>query len=218
MSEQKISDEAVRKATGKSWKQWVATLDRWNAAAKGHRETARHLAAEHGITAWWSQAVTVRYEQEKGLRAVGQKPGGFDVSVQRTIGAPVAEAWESFTNEKLLSTWFTTKARVDLKVGGRYSNADGDQGEFRRIDPQKLLRFTWDNAGHCPGTMVEVTFDPKGKGKSVVRLTHSKLDSARAREEMKEGWAWAMDNLKRFLEKAEVQTFEAWRKQRATTS
>ncbi|MHC4225538.1 MAG: SRPBCC domain-containing protein, partial [Planctomycetota bacterium] len=81
-----------------------------------------------------------------------------------------------------------------------------------------LLRFTWENANHCPGTTVEVTFDPKGMEKSVVRLTHSRLADAKAREEMKEGWTWAMDNLKRYLEKGEVQTFEAWREQRATDS
>jgi uncharacterized protein YndB with AHSA1/START domain len=218
MSEQKISDQAVQKATGKSWKQWVAALDRWNASSRSHKEIARHLASEHGVSAWWSQAVTVRYEQVKGLRAVGEKRGGFDVSVQRTIGVPVAKAWDAFTDAGQLSTWFTTRAKVDLRMGGRYSIADGDEGEFRRIDPRKLLRFTWENAIHCPGTMVEVTFDPKGKGKSVVRLTHSKLADAKAREGMKEGWAWAMDNLKGFLEQGQVQTFEAWREERAPES
>jgi hypothetical protein len=35
---------------------------------------------------------------------------------------------------------------------------------------------------------------------------------------MKEGWAWAMDNLKGFLEQGQVQTFEAWREERAPES
>jgi uncharacterized protein YndB with AHSA1/START domain len=214
VSEQRISDEAVRTKTGRSWKEWTSLLDGWGAAGKGHKTTARFLSEEHGLPGWWAQTVTVRYEQEKGLRVVGQKKGGFELSVQRTIAAPVARAWEAFTSPDVLSTWFTTKADVDLAVGGSYSNADGDRGQFKRIDPKKLLRFTWDNPGHCPGTMVEVTFDTKAAEKSVVRLTHSRLADQKAREEMKEGWIWAMDNGKRYLETGEVMPFEAWRARR----
>jgi uncharacterized protein YndB with AHSA1/START domain len=105
------------------------------------------------------------------------------VSVQRTIGVPVAKAWDAFTDAGQFSTWFTTRAKVDLRMGCRYSISDGDEGEFRRIDPRKLLRFTWENAIHCPGTMVEVTFDRKGRAS---RSSGSPTPNSRMRRRVKE--------------------------------
>jgi uncharacterized protein YndB with AHSA1/START domain len=199
--EQAISDQAVAAKTGKTWKQWFAILDRWDARAKGHKETAKHLASTYRIGPWWSQTVTIRYEQERGLRKVGQRAGGkYDVSVQRTIATTMKQAFAAWTDPEMLARWFTTKAKVDLSVGGRYSNAAGDRGEFLAVDPPRRVRFTWENDEHCPGTIVEITLTSKGRGRTAVCVTHSKLETQADREEMKQGWSWAMDSLRSFLE------------------
>lgn len=64
----RISDEAVQEATGKSWQQWFVLLDGWGARRKGHSESARHLRQTYKTGSWWAQAVTIRYEYERGLR------------------------------------------------------------------------------------------------------------------------------------------------------
>ena len=64
----KTSDEAVRAGTGKGWKRWFQILDAWGVKKHGHALTARHLREKYGLDAWWSQAVTIRYEWERGLR------------------------------------------------------------------------------------------------------------------------------------------------------
>jgi hypothetical protein len=64
----KIGDDAVLKATGKSWKEWFDILDKFDRKTKGHTQTAKYLHSEHKLSPWWSQMVTVRYEWEKGLR------------------------------------------------------------------------------------------------------------------------------------------------------
>ena len=64
----RISEEAVRAKTGKGWEEWYAILDACSAKEKGHTRTARHLLEEHGLSPWWAQAVTIRYEWERGLR------------------------------------------------------------------------------------------------------------------------------------------------------
>jgi Domain of unknown function (DUF4287) len=64
----RIGDDAVRRRTGKGWEEWLALLDEWGAKDKGHTACARHLREAHGISPWWAQAVTVRYEYERGLR------------------------------------------------------------------------------------------------------------------------------------------------------
>ena len=64
----RISNDAVLAKTGKSWDAWFAVLDRFDVPARGHTATARYLREEHGVSGWWAQAVTVRYEHERGLR------------------------------------------------------------------------------------------------------------------------------------------------------
>jgi uncharacterized protein YndB with AHSA1/START domain len=209
--EQSISDQAVKARTGRTWRQWTSLLDRWGARKKGHPATARWLREHHGVSAWWAQAITVRYEQDRGLRDVGERPGrGFTTTVQRTIAAPRQRIWEALATARGHNRWFSRGTRMNLKPGGRWWNADGDKGVFRLIEKGKRLRFTWDNDLHCPGTQVEVTLAPRGRGRCVVRLEHSRLGTAEDREEMKEGWSWALDNLRSWLEDGETRTFEEW--------
>ncbi len=63
-----FGDSAVRDATGRTWAKWFAILDRWDAAEHGHTRTAAYLRKEYGLRPWWSQAVTARYEWERGLK------------------------------------------------------------------------------------------------------------------------------------------------------
>ena len=64
----RISEEAVREKTGRPWEEWFSILDGWGAKEKGHTATARYLRDEHAVSPWWAQAVTVRYEYERGLK------------------------------------------------------------------------------------------------------------------------------------------------------
>ena len=64
----RLSDDSVRRRTGKGWDEWLRLLDDWGAEQRGHTESARYLREAHGISPWWAQAVTVRYEYERGLR------------------------------------------------------------------------------------------------------------------------------------------------------
>ena len=64
----RISDDAVRARTGKAWAHWFGVLDRFGLKEKGHTLAARHLREKHELSDWWAQAVTIRYEWERGLR------------------------------------------------------------------------------------------------------------------------------------------------------
>ncbi len=76
-SEGEISGERVREKTGKGWEDWLAILDAWGAAEKGHTATAKHLHDEFGVSAWWAQEITVRHELERGIRVVEQRGKTF---------------------------------------------------------------------------------------------------------------------------------------------
>ncbi|MFA5801772.1 MAG: hypothetical protein WC911_04770 [Thermoleophilia bacterium] len=64
----RISDEAVRTRTEKGWEEWFGILDAWGAPRQGHFQSAKHLREEYEVSPWWAQAVTIRYEWERGLR------------------------------------------------------------------------------------------------------------------------------------------------------
>jgi len=66
----KIGDEAVKAKTGRRWSEWFTILDRFDVKQNGHKLAAKHLAEKHRLGPWWSQAVTIRYEWERGLRTM----------------------------------------------------------------------------------------------------------------------------------------------------
>jgi len=65
---QKIGDEAVRAKTNKVWQDWFEILDKYGAQKEGHTQAAKYLREKHRLSNWWAQAVTIRYEWERGLR------------------------------------------------------------------------------------------------------------------------------------------------------
>ena len=100
-----MSDEAVRAKTGKTWKEWFAILDKAGAEKMTHREIVRYLNTKQGVGPWWQQMVTVTYEQARGLRKLHQKPGGYEISVSRTINAPIGKVYYAFANDKARNAW-----------------------------------------------------------------------------------------------------------------
>ena len=47
-----VSDDAVRKATGRGWDEWFTILDAAGAVAWKHPDIARWVAAKYGISGW----------------------------------------------------------------------------------------------------------------------------------------------------------------------
>jgi hypothetical protein len=65
---QRITEKTVKAKTGKIWEEWFTILDSWGAKEKGHAQNVKHLREHYELSPWWAQAVTIRYEWEKGLR------------------------------------------------------------------------------------------------------------------------------------------------------
>ncbi len=99
-----------------------------------------------------------------------------------------------------------------MKTGGKYSNDDGDQGEFIELKPYERVRFTWDNKEHCPGTEVKIEFISISEDKTKIILIHSNLESEFHLNDMGKGWRWALENIKSYLETGKTITFDEWEK------
>lgn len=135
------------------------------------------------------------------------------MTVTRTIATGIKRAYAAWADPALLSRWFTTTARRDFQVGGRYENSDGDSGEFLKIVPNRLIRFTWENKQPQPESRVNVEFSQQGENCTAVRLTHEKLKTKKDADKLKQGWSWAMDSLKSFLETGIAISYSDWLKQ-----
>jgi activator of Hsp90 ATPase-like protein len=175
----RMSDAAVQAKTGKTWKEWFAILDKAGARKMGHPEIAEYLGTRQGVGPWWQQMVAVTYEQARGLREKHQKPDGFQISVSRTLGVPLAKLYKAFANEKSRQAWLAENGLV-----------------VRTATASKSMRVTWNDGK----TSLEINFYSKGDGKSQVVIQHSKLPNAKASAKMKAYWAKALDRLRVTLE------------------
>lgn len=205
-----FSEAGCLAKTGRASSEWFRLLDEFNVRENGRTKAASHLMHEHGVQPWWAQAITVQYERNLGLRSYGQRHDGFAVSVQRAMAAPVEVIWRALCESSEVSVWYRPRRRQGFYPGGRWSNAGGDRGQFRRIVPGSLLRFTWENPRHSPGSAVQIEISDKG-GRCTLKVTHRRIGTAEEREELRLLWSRALDSLKSWVETGAPVSEAAWR-------
>jgi uncharacterized protein YndB with AHSA1/START domain len=176
-----VGSDAVARATGKAWDQWLAILDKAGAATMPHKAIAKMLSEKYAVPPWWSQMITVGYEQARGMREAYQKADGYSASVSRTMAAGVERLYGAWADPALRSLWLGAAPVVVTR------SRDGTS-----------MNMAW-TAG---GSRVEVNFTPQGAGKSKVAVQHEKLPDREAVLEKKGFWAGALGRLKALLEKA----------------
>jgi uncharacterized protein YndB with AHSA1/START domain len=175
-----IGDDAVRKATGHDWSEWLKLLDKEGAKKRSHQEIVAIVGEKYGVSPWWRQMVTVTYERERGLREVHETATGYVANVSRTLFAPVADVYAAWTDGRRRAQWL---GREKLTV--------------RKAAEGKSLRITWGD-----DTNVDVNFSTRDGGRSVVAVEHAKLGSKHAVAEKKEFWSAALARLKALVEPA----------------
>jgi uncharacterized protein YndB with AHSA1/START domain len=176
-----IGTDAVARATGKAWDQWLAILDKAGAVAMPHKAIASLLSEKFRVPPWWSQMVTVGYEQARGLRKPHQKADGFAASASRTVAAGLDRLYGAWADPALRAVWL-----------------GGAPIEVKRATDGKSMRIAW-KAG---ASSVDVNFYPAGAGRSRVQVEHGRLADEKARAAQKGFWGGALDRLKAMLEKA----------------
>jgi hypothetical protein len=174
-----MSDEAIRRRTGRGWEKWFDLLDGWGASERSHKEIARHLSDEQGVAGWDSQSVTVGYERARGGRAVGEHADGFAITATKTVAVPVERLYDAVVDRSLRARWLP----------------DGELTERTATKPRSA-RFDWADGS----TRVYVGFTPKGDAKSSVALSHERLPDADAADRMKAYWRARVAALKEVLE------------------
>ena len=192
----RISDAAVRKATGKSWDEWFAVLDSEGADALPHKQIARLLNDKSYIaSSWWCQTVTVAYEYARGKRVLGRTESvGFEIGVQKTLPLTPAQAWHILTEPNGVALWLGTVPCLRWEKGAAFATAEGTRGEIRSFTPGKHVRLTWQPPHFSTPSTLQVTLIPSG-AKTALRFHQEKLASAEAREQMRAHWRDVLQKL-----------------------
>lgn len=185
----RISDEAVKKATGRTWSEWEAWLDDHDGHALSHKGLVRLLHERGNVdSGWWRQTVTNGYEKLKGRRVTGETEGaGFQIGVQRTVAIPHERAWRLLTSPDGVRAWLGDLAgagdalELELEEGETYRLADGAEGEVRVVRPNKHLRITWQPEGWSRASTIQARVEPKGE-KTVISFHEEHLPSPEERE------------------------------------
>jgi hypothetical protein len=174
----KTSEVAVKKATGKGWKEWFTLLDKAGAKEKPHKEIVQWVFEKHlgrkGANinvatsgGWWSQMVTVEYERSRGLRKVNQNEQGFLVGVHKTFALSrrqFLKQWEAIPAVKKLEPTPTRSKRPML----RYKAKEG---------------------------IVVVTMDEKPGGKLRVMVEAARLPSEKSVARERALWRKTLDTI-----------------------
>ncbi len=166
----------VERATHRSWEEWLQFMDGIGARDLDHKAIALKVYEELEGTidqlGWWTQSVTVAYEQHIGRRVPGQRPDGtFQTSVSRstTLGM-----------DELMERW-TAFAAGDEIVRGIVGDAEPRVSGTDR-------RTTWRTKA-LDGSAVVVTSEPKKGGTASLVVNHIGLETLELNEEARERWA-----------------------------
>lgn len=172
----------VERATNRSWDDWLAFMDRVGARDLDHHGIALKVYDElHGKVeplGWWTQAVTVAYEQHIGRRIPGQRPDGtFQTSVSKATRLGMAE---------LMTAWVAFAA-ADAAVRELIEGEPKVSGTDRRI--------TW-RVRAADGSAVIIASEPKPTGTATIVAGQQGLPSPEANLAAKQDWTAI---LQRFL-------------------
>jgi uncharacterized protein YndB with AHSA1/START domain len=134
------------------------------------------------------------------------------IKVDAAIKAPLEKVWSFWTDPKHIinwnnasDDWFTPKAEIDLRPGGRFLERmearDGSQGfdftgVYKKIEPRKRIEYLMDD-----GRRVQISFESKGSETKVSETFDP--EKINAPELQKAGWQSILDNFKNYVEKSD---------------
>ena len=130
------------------------------------------------------------------------------ITVETFVAAPVDTVWTAYTTPKDIvkwnaasDDWHTTKASVDLRVGGAFSSRmearDGSKGfdfagTYTKIIDKRLIEYSFGDRA------AEVHFSPEKNG-TTVRVTFDS-EPTHSVEQQKQGWQSILNNFARYVE------------------
>lgn len=193
------SDEAVKKATGKSWDEWFKILDKEDASKLSHKDIVlllqnkglikkgKGLSAARPFNAgWWAQSIVVGYEEKIGRRVFGAKTtGNLTVTVGKSMNGSVDDVlkkWEGLVKGK--------KEFNKVKIKGDSRISSTKEWRYWKVDMEDSSKLM---VGIGPSAALRTS--PKGDKQSAFSITMDKLKGEKEVEKWRVYWKEFLDNL-----------------------
>jgi uncharacterized protein YdhG (YjbR/CyaY superfamily) len=172
-----LTDEAVKKATGKGWDKWFTILNQEKADKLKHKEIAKLLSGKYEVDGWWAQSITVEYERHLGKRQVGQvKDGTFQTAVSKTLPGNLDQVFKIWLDKVR-----NVKEFNSIPLAGKPVISKTEKWRYWRVDLQD-------------GSRVTITVGTKTADKSILTMSNEKLN---IREDIESWKAFWKDYLKK---------------------
>jgi len=175
----RISDESAIKSTGKSWNEWFSILNKAGAKKMDHKDIAEYLSKKQNVRDWWSQMVTVQYEQEIKGRRKHETTSGYHISKSKTFPYSVSKTFNAVHSPTPRKVWLKDP---DFNITTSTKN--------------KSIRGKWIDGN----TNIEFQFYPKDKSKTQLVVQHNKISSIKEADKLKTYWGKSFEKLNTYLE------------------
>ena len=126
-------------------------------------------------------------------------------TITDTIEVPPPQVYRAFTDADAWVEWCVEEAQTDPQPGGKlhiYTPGYHAYGEFKELEPDKVVEFTWDGDNEPP-TMIRVSLEDEN-GHTNMNFQVTGLGSYEAWDEisgeLEQIWSRALRNLKSVLE------------------
>ncbi|MGC1481549.1 MAG: DUF4287 domain-containing protein [Chthoniobacterales bacterium] len=177
-SDPDIKDDAVRNATGRTWREWMAALGGAGLEGSSHEEIVDWLDHQHSVPSWWRQAIAVAFERSLGRRDRRELPDGLEVEFEVEFATERDEVFRCWAEDSERQRWLRRRdlTITDLRPPGRLS------ARWLPIDSD-----------------VEVFFDEGEPGRTAMRVLHRKIPNEDSAEKLERIWSNVIDRLRAHL-------------------
>lgn len=174
MAVEDISDDRIVEKTGKSWAQWLKIINSFGGKDLTHKEIAQHLS-ELGVSGWYSQMLSVKYEQSIGRRVKGQDSDGtFTKGVGKVVNGELDEVY---------AKWLETVASLNTYNGQ-------DVLDTRKSESDKWRYW---RANMADGTRTVVGIHQQKPGKVGFAIDQQKCVTKESADQWQDFWREFID-------------------------
>lgn len=120
--------------------------------------------------------------------------------------APPEKVFRALTDPNILSKWFLSKAKLDLKAGGSYTfdwiGGYHMVGKVKRVEFNKAISFSWTDElknGEIARTTASFRVAKKGNG-SLLTLRHTGFKDPEHFADCSSRWGYYLTNMKSVLD------------------
>ena len=193
-----VTDAACKKASGKTFKEWFAWIEKkWPEWPK-RRVVVYTIYEEECKDIWWATTIGVEYERHKEMKKDGLYEG-YSICSTKTLNAPMSKVYEAWAKMDEMKKWMD-EVGGKMKEGETVTSGAKRKYEVLRLRKDKDLRFDYHDHDFTAVTRIDVMLEDKGKGKCGINVHHKRLQTREEADGSRNTWADAMTRLKSLVE------------------